>query len=103
MGAFEFSPDFDGDGTVDWLDPDADDDGVLERLDCAPLNRAISQAPDRVGDTLRMSKAGAHRDAHVAPRVPGVRPTTSTEGRSAAAAVRLQRDLLRHGERGADA
>ena len=53
MGAFEFSPDFDGDGIPDWQDPDSDNDGVPNASDCAPLNRAISQAPDRVADTLR--------------------------------------------------
>jgi hypothetical protein len=57
MGAFEFSPDFDSDGTADWQDPDQDDDGVVNASDCAPLNRAISQLPNRVGDSLRIDKA----------------------------------------------
>ncbi len=37
-GAFEFSPDFDGDGTPDWLDPDDDQDGVADADDCASHN-----------------------------------------------------------------
>jgi hypothetical protein len=56
MGAFEFSPDFDGDGTVDWQDSDQDDDGVANASDCAPLTRAISQVPDRVSNSLRIDK-----------------------------------------------
>jgi hypothetical protein len=59
LGAFEFSPDFDGDGTVDWQDPDQDNDGVVNASDCAPLNRAISQLPDPLLDSLRLDKAGA--------------------------------------------
>jgi hypothetical protein len=59
MGAFEFSPDFDGDGIADWQDPDQDNDGVANASDCAPLNRAISQLPDRVASSLRLDKAGA--------------------------------------------
>lgn len=38
LGAFEFSPDFDGDGTPDWLDEDDDGDGVSDGDDCAPLD-----------------------------------------------------------------
>ena len=57
MGAFEFQPDFDGDGTPDYLDTDDDNDGVPDASDCAPLNRAISQPPDRVSNSLRLSKA----------------------------------------------
>jgi hypothetical protein len=60
MGAFEFSPDFDGDGTADWQDPDADNDGVLNASDCAPLNRVISQQPDRVQSSLRINKSGSN-------------------------------------------
>jgi hypothetical protein len=56
MGAFEFSPDFDNDGIPDWQDPDADNDGVPNASDCAPLNLAISQMPNRVADTLRLGK-----------------------------------------------
>ena len=59
MGAFEFSPDFDGDGIADWQDPDQDNDGVANASDCAPLNRAVSQQPDRVLNTLRLDKSGA--------------------------------------------
>jgi hypothetical protein len=58
MGAFEYSPDFDGDSIPDWQDPDQDNDGVLNAADCAPLNRAISQLPDRVASSLRIDKPG---------------------------------------------
>ena len=57
MGAFEFSPDFDGDTIPDWQDPDADNDGIDNEDDCAPLSRAISQVPDRVANSLRMGKS----------------------------------------------
>jgi len=59
MGAFEFSPDYDGDGIPDWQDPDADNDGTPNASDCAPLARAISQPPDRVANSLLVTKAGA--------------------------------------------
>ena len=58
MGAFEFSPDYDGDGIPDWLDPDDDNDGVPDAQDCAPLDRAVSQPPDKVANSLRLSKSG---------------------------------------------
>jgi hypothetical protein len=58
MGAFEYQPDFDGDGTADYLDADDDNDGVPDASDCAALTRAISQPPDRVLSSLRLSKAG---------------------------------------------
>ncbi len=58
MGAFEFSPDFDGDGLPDWQDPDDDNDGVPDVSDCAPLARAVSQPPDPVATTLRVGKPG---------------------------------------------
>jgi hypothetical protein len=58
MGAYEYSPDFDGDGIPDWQDPDQDNDGVPNASDCAPLNRAISQLPDPVANSLRMTKSG---------------------------------------------
>ena len=60
MGAFEFQPDFDGDGTPDYLDPDDDNDGVPDASDCASRNRAISQVPDRVSSSLRLDKAGSN-------------------------------------------
>jgi len=58
MGAYEFSPDYDGDGIPDWQDPDDDNDGVPDTQDCAPLDAGISQAPSKVGSTLKMSKSG---------------------------------------------
>jgi hypothetical protein len=59
MGAFEFQPDFDSDGTPDYLDTDDDNDGVPDATDCAPLSRAITQLPDRVSSSLRLTKAGS--------------------------------------------
>lgn len=45
VGAYEYSPDFDGDGIVDWLDPDDDDDNTADALDCAPLDAAAWSTP----------------------------------------------------------
>jgi hypothetical protein len=59
MGAFEFQPDYDSDGIVDSLDTDDDNDGVLDVSDCAPLAKAISQPPTKVGNGLRLSKSGS--------------------------------------------
>ena len=64
MGAFEFQPDFDGDGIPDWLDPDDDNDGVPDVSDCAPLARAISGPPAAVGPTLRLDKSGGIATLH---------------------------------------
>jgi hypothetical protein len=57
MGAHEFAPDFDSDGTPDWQDPDADNDGVPNASDCASLNVAISQPPNAVGGSLKVVKS----------------------------------------------
>ncbi len=59
IGAYEYSPDFDGDGIPDYQDPDMDNDGVLNAADCAPLTRAISQAPAQVVATVRVNKSGS--------------------------------------------
>jgi hypothetical protein len=48
IGAYEFSPDFDGDGTPDWQDPDDDADGVPDVSDCAPRNASVWSAPVEV-------------------------------------------------------
>ncbi len=58
LGAFEFPPDFDGDGIPDWKDPDADNDGVPNASDCAPLVRAIWQSPEPVASSLKLGKSG---------------------------------------------
>jgi hypothetical protein len=58
MGAFEFSPDFDGDGSVDWQDADDDDDAELDPTDCAPRGKGVSKQPDPVDRTLRYEKQG---------------------------------------------
>jgi hypothetical protein len=39
-------------------DPDADDDGVIDSLDCAPFVKGVSQPPEPVGASLRISKNG---------------------------------------------
>jgi Thrombospondin type 3 repeat len=58
MGAFEFSPDFDGDGIPDWQDPDQDNDGVPNASDCAPFDSAVSGLPDPVPSDLQVKKNG---------------------------------------------
>jgi hypothetical protein len=45
MGAFEYSPDSDHDGTVDWKDPDDDNDGAPDAGDCAPLDPSVWNRP----------------------------------------------------------
>ena len=61
MGAYEFSPDFDGDGIPDWRDPDMDNDGVPNAQDCAPLNKGTSAPPGQVLNTLTLDKTGGGR------------------------------------------
>jgi len=58
MGAFEYQPDFDGDGIDDSLDPDDDNDGVPDAADCAPLSKGITHAPWKVTSSLRVDKSG---------------------------------------------
>ena len=57
MGAYELAADFDGDNVPDYLDPDDDNDGVLDESDCADFTVGISNAPNRIGDTLVIDKA----------------------------------------------
>ncbi len=57
IGAYEFSPDFDGDGTPDWADADDDDDGVLDAADCAPLDATAWSVPIEVGAVLLTGSA----------------------------------------------
>jgi hypothetical protein len=45
IGAYEYSPDLDADGTPDWSDPDDDGDGVADAGDCAPRDAAASSPP----------------------------------------------------------
>jgi len=61
MGAYEFSPDFDGDGIPDWQDPDMDNDGVPNAQDCAPLNKGTSAPPGQVLNTLTLDKTSGGR------------------------------------------
>ncbi len=59
LGAFELSPDTDGDSLPNWQDDDDDGDGSLDASDCAPLAMSVNQVPDKVGNTLTLSKTGA--------------------------------------------
>ena len=52
IGAYEFSPDFDGDGSPDWQDADDDDDGIDDEDDCAPLDPWASVPPAAVQGLL---------------------------------------------------
>jgi hypothetical protein len=54
LGAFEVSPDTDGDGDPDGTDPDDDNDGVPDASDCASLVPAVTQLPDAVNNSLRV-------------------------------------------------
>jgi Putative metal-binding motif/Thrombospondin type 3 repeat len=45
-------PDTDGDGLANCVDPDDDNDGVPDALDCAPLTPAVSQLPPEVAETV---------------------------------------------------
>ena len=58
IGAYEYSPDLDGDGTPDWIDPDDDGDGVPDVEDCAPRDAAASSPPPAV-QGVRLSGSGA--------------------------------------------
>jgi hypothetical protein len=57
IGAYEFSPDFDGDGSPDWLDADDDDDGAEDPQDCAPLDPAAWSTTTAVQEVLLDGKA----------------------------------------------
>ena len=61
LGAYEFSPDWDADGTPDWQDPDDDDDGVADVSDCRPFRIGVSEAPAPVGPTLRLDGTSGGR------------------------------------------
>ncbi len=57
IGAYELSPDLDGDGTPDWIDDDDDDDGVADPEDCAPLDAQCWTVPSEVTN-LRLHGTG---------------------------------------------
>ena len=48
--------DFDGDTLCDLGDPDDDNDGIADALDCAAFDRLLGTVPGRVGPTLRADK-----------------------------------------------
>ncbi len=50
--------DFDGDRTGDSCDPDDDDDGVADHVDCAPLATGVTALPSSIGATLRIDRVG---------------------------------------------
>jgi len=52
-GLIDDAPDTDGDGLNDCVDPDIDNDGVLNGLDCAPFINSVSAIPGELGFTLR--------------------------------------------------
>jgi len=54
LGAYEFILDSDGDGDPDYLDPDDDNDGVLDGADCAPTFKGVVSPPLPVGATVRI-------------------------------------------------
>jgi len=50
--------DTDGSGQGNACDPDDDNDGAMDAVDCAPLDRGVSTPPGPIGDTLRVDKVG---------------------------------------------
>lgn len=54
LGAYEFILDSDGDGDPDYLDPDDDNDGVLDGVDCAPTFKGVASPPLPVGATVQL-------------------------------------------------
>jgi hypothetical protein len=58
MGAYEYSPDLDGDGIPDITDPDDDNDGVDDATDCADFTVGVSRIPEPIGNTLLFDKVG---------------------------------------------
>ena len=57
LGAYEFSPDFDHDGTPDWQDADDDNDSVLDAADCAPRNATVWSPPVEVAGMALAGKS----------------------------------------------
>jgi hypothetical protein len=54
LGAYEYPSDFDDDGIVDWQDPDDDNDGVDDPLDCHDMSASISSLPSDLGNSLHV-------------------------------------------------
>jgi hypothetical protein len=52
IGAYEYSPDLDADGTPDWSDLDDDGDGVSDADDCAPRDPGTTSPPAEVEAVL---------------------------------------------------
>jgi hypothetical protein len=59
LGAYEFTPDTDGDGTPDYADVDDDDDGVPDASDCAPFSRGVNQPAQPVGNDLLVDEGAS--------------------------------------------
>jgi len=51
--------DLDGDNLCADVDPDDDDDGANDLVDCAPVIRGVAAPPSLIGPTLRLDVAGA--------------------------------------------
>jgi len=58
LGAYELLLDSDGDGNPDYLDPDDDNDGVLDAADCAPTVKGVTSVPVPVGPTVLVDRSG---------------------------------------------
>ena len=57
--------DTDGDGTLNCLDADDDNDGVSDGSDCAPLAKGVQTLPGNVGNTVRVEAPGLVRWSRV--------------------------------------
>jgi hypothetical protein len=58
LGAYEYSPDFDGDSIPDWQDDDDDDDGIPDAADCRDFSASVSSVPGNV-PSVHLREIGA--------------------------------------------
>jgi Thrombospondin type 3 repeat len=56
MGAYEYTPDSDGDGIPNYADPDDDGDGVPDASDCSSVIPSVSQPASPVGSTVILAR-----------------------------------------------